>query len=87
MAERIRHHLLTCTENVDVVAGPDSYRDLPRLLAIARCGSMAINVQLSLEETYADIAPVRKDKFSKTAFVFVLLDFTSTILITAIYNT
>lgn len=72
MAERVRHNLLTCTDNVDVVAGPDSYRDLPRLLAIARCGSMAINVQLSLEETYADIVPVRKDKFSKTAFVFVV---------------
>ncbi|KAL4003848.1 CDK5 regulatory subunit-associated protein 1 [Acanthocheilonema viteae] len=72
MAERERHNLLTCTENVDVVAGPDSYRDLPRLLAIARCGSMAINVQLSLEETYADIVPVRKDKFSKTAFVSIM---------------
>ncbi|MCP9257188.1 CDK5 regulatory subunit-associated protein 1 [Dirofilaria immitis] len=72
MAERVRHNLLTCTENVDVVAGPDSYRDLPRLLAIARCGSMAINVQLSLEETYADIVPVRKDKFSKTAFVSIM---------------
>ncbi|VDK70053.1 unnamed protein product [Litomosoides sigmodontis] len=72
MAERVRHNLLTCTDNVDVVAGPDSYRDLPRLLAIARCGSMAINVQLSLEETYADIVPVRKDKFSKTAFVSIM---------------
>ncbi|EJD74780.1 tRNA-I(6)A37 thiotransferase enzyme MiaB, variant [Loa loa] len=72
MAERVRHNLLTYTENVDVVAGPDSYRDLPRLLAIARCGSMAINVQLSLEETYADIVPVRKDKFSKTAFVSIM---------------
>uniref|UniRef100_A0AAF5Q3A6 CDK5RAP1-like protein n=1 Tax=Wuchereria bancrofti TaxID=6293 RepID=A0AAF5Q3A6_WUCBA len=72
MAERVRHNLLTCTENVDVVAGPDSYRDLPRLLAIARCGSMAINVQLSLEETYADVVPVRKDKFSKTAFVSIM---------------
>uniref|UniRef100_A0A8R1TNV9 CDK5RAP1-like protein n=1 Tax=Onchocerca volvulus TaxID=6282 RepID=A0A8R1TNV9_ONCVO len=72
MAERVRHNLLTSTENVDVVAGPDSYRDLPRLLAIARCGSMAINVQLSLEETYADIVPVRKNKFSKTAFVSIM---------------
>ncbi|VIO92437.1 CDK5RAP1-like protein, putative [Brugia malayi] len=72
MAERVRHNLLTCTENVDVVAGPDSYRDLPRLLAIARCGSMAINVQLSVEETYADVVPVRKDKFSKTAYVSIM---------------
>ncbi|VDO40898.1 unnamed protein product, partial [Onchocerca flexuosa] len=72
MAERVRHNLLTCTQNVDVVAGPDSYRDLPRLLAIARCGSMAINVQLSLEETYADIVPVRQNKSSKTAFVSIM---------------
>uniref|UniRef100_A0A915Q707 CDK5RAP1-like protein n=1 Tax=Setaria digitata TaxID=48799 RepID=A0A915Q707_9BILA len=72
MAEHVRHKLLMCTENVDVVAGPDSYRDLPRLLAIARGGSMAINVQLSLEETYADIVPVRTDKFSKTAFVSIM---------------
>ncbi|VDN06380.1 unnamed protein product [Thelazia callipaeda] len=72
MAERVKHNLLACTENVDVVAGPDSYRDLPRLLAVARSGSMAINVQLSLDETYADIAPVRSDKSSRTAFVSIM---------------
>lgn len=49
--------------------GPDSYRDLPRLLAISRAGTSAINVQLSLDETYADVAPVRVDRASKTAFV------------------
>lgn len=75
MAERVRHKLLSCTKNVDVVVGPDSYRDLPRLLAVARRGSMAINVQLSLDETYADIAPVRADQSSKTAFVCVYFDF------------
>ncbi|VDK78145.1 unnamed protein product [Gongylonema pulchrum] len=73
MAERVRHNLLAYTDNVDVVAGPDSYRDLPRLLAVARHGSMAINVQLSLDETYADIPPVRADRSSRTAFVYVPL--------------
>lgn len=72
MAERIQHDLLMCAENVDVVAGPDSYRDLPRLLAVARHGSMAINVQLSLDETYAELAPVRADKSSRTAFVSIM---------------
>lgn len=70
MAERVRHNLMANAENVDVVAGPDAYRDLPRLLAIALHGSKAINVQLSLDETYADIAPVRSNEDSKTAFMY-----------------
>ncbi|KAJ1368978.1 hypothetical protein KIN20_030345, partial [Parelaphostrongylus tenuis] len=49
---------------------PDAYRDLPRLLAVARAGSSAINVQLSVDETYADVRPVRVDKNAKTAFVW-----------------
>uniref|UniRef100_A0A0K0D031 MTTase N-terminal domain-containing protein n=1 Tax=Angiostrongylus cantonensis TaxID=6313 RepID=A0A0K0D031_ANGCA len=69
MAERVRHNLLSKNGLVDVVAGPDAYRDLPRLLAVARAGSNAINVQLSVEETYADVKPVRVDKNAKTAFV------------------
>jgi MiaB/RimO family radical SAM methylthiotransferase len=58
MAERMKHKLL---ENglVNVVAGPDAYRDLPALLSAARGDDRAINVQLSADETYADIAPVR----------------------------
>lgn len=70
MAERIRHELLQ-NYVIDIVAGPDSYRDLPRLLAVAFGGSRAINVQLSLEETYADIAPVRVDPLAKSAYVYI----------------
>ncbi|KAK6030193.1 radical SAM methylthiotransferase, MiaB/RimO family [Ostertagia ostertagi] len=69
MAERVRHGLLSKKGLVDVVAGPDAYRDLPRLIAVARAGSSAINVQLSVEETYADVQPVRVDSNSRTAFV------------------
>ncbi|PIO69700.1 hypothetical protein TELCIR_08466 [Teladorsagia circumcincta] len=69
MAERVRHGLLSKKGLVDVVAGPDAYRDLPRLIAVARAGSSAINVQLSVEETYADVQPVRVDSGSRTAFV------------------
>lgn len=84
MAERLRHDLLKSKGLVDVVAGkliffnrfenisgPDSYRDLPRLLAITRAGVNAINVQLSIDETYADVAPVRVDRAAKSAFVYV----------------
>ena len=55
--------------------GPDSYRDLPRLLAVARGGSSAINVQLSLDETYADVVPVRQDEAARTAYVWVFCFF------------
>ncbi|VDM47931.1 unnamed protein product [Toxocara canis] len=72
MAERVRHRLLTDENAVDIVAGPDSYRDLPRLLAVTRTGHSAINVQLSLEETYADVSPVRVDSAAKSAFVSIM---------------
>uniref|UniRef100_A0A9J2P9J3 CDK5RAP1-like protein n=1 Tax=Ascaris lumbricoides TaxID=6252 RepID=A0A9J2P9J3_ASCLU len=72
MAERVRHKLLQEANAVDVVAGPDSYRDLPRLLAVTRTGRSAINVQLSLEETYADVTPVRLDPMAKSAFVSIM---------------
>lgn len=72
MAERVRHQLLSEIQYVDIVAGPDSYRDLPRLLAVTQYGSQAINVQLSLEETYADIAPVRADISTKSAYVSIM---------------
>ncbi|CAJ0577176.1 unnamed protein product, partial [Mesorhabditis spiculigera] len=72
MAERIGHKLFEKRGLCDVVAGPDSYRDLPRLLAVSRAGNNAINVQLSLEETYAEVAPVRKDENGKTAFVSIM---------------
>ncbi|KJE98133.1 hypothetical protein CAOG_08147 [Capsaspora owczarzaki ATCC 30864] len=72
MAERLKTQLLEKDQLVDVVAGPDSYRDLPRLLSIANQGDQAVNVQLSLDETYADIAPVRMSKDSVTAFVSIM---------------
>uniref|UniRef100_A0A915CIY0 CDK5RAP1-like protein n=1 Tax=Parascaris univalens TaxID=6257 RepID=A0A915CIY0_PARUN len=72
MAERVRHRLLQEADAVDLVAGPDSYRDLPRLLAVTRTGRSAINVQLSVEETYADVAPVRLDPVAKSAFVSIM---------------
>ncbi|VDP34664.1 unnamed protein product [Heligmosomoides polygyrus] len=72
MAERVRHGLLSKKGLVDVVAGPDAYRDLPRLIAVARAGSSAINVQLSVEETYADVQPVRVDRAAKTAYVSIM---------------
>src|SRR5690606_29584341 len=58
---------------VDVVVGPDAYRDLPRLLAeTAETGQAAVNVQLSREETYADVAPVRYDSNGISAFVSIM---------------
>lgn len=55
------------------MAGPDSYKDLPRLLALTQNGQSAVNVLLSLEETYADVVPVRLNEGSITAFVLVLV--------------
>lgn len=72
MAERLRAKLLEEEQLVDVVVGPDAYRDLPRLLAVAESGQAAVNVQLSREETYADVAPVRYDSNGVTAFVSIM---------------
>lgn len=58
MAERLKSELLEREKLLDIVAGPDAYRDLPRLLALASGGQRASNVLLSLEETYADVMPV-----------------------------
>lgn len=69
MAERLKDTAFSQDRDVQVIAGPDSYRDLPRLLAVVKRGGKAMNVQLSLEETYADIAPIRTDVASKNAFV------------------
>lgn len=72
MAERLKTGLLEKEGLVHVVAGPDSYRDLPRLLATPRhTGQAAINVLLSLEETYADITPTRLAGDSVSAFVSI----------------
>ena len=73
MAERLRAKLLDQEKLVDVVAGPDAYRDLPRLLAESReTGQAAVNVLLSREETYADLAPVRYDTNGVSAFVSIM---------------
>ena len=72
MAERLKEQLLSGEHGVDIVAGPDSYRDLPMLVRTAEDGGKGINVELSKEETYAEIAPVRLDKNGVTAFVSIM---------------
>ncbi|WCJ29517.1 tRNA-2-methylthio-N(6)-dimethylallyladenosine synthase [Euphorbia peplus] len=72
MAERLKDKILDADKMVDVVCGPDAYRDLPRLLEEVEYGQKGINTLLSLEETYADISPVRISKNSITAFVSVM---------------
>ena len=73
MAERLREKLLEQEKLVDIVVGPDAYRDLPRLLHEAgESGQAAVNVQLSREETYADLAPVRYDTNGISAFVSIM---------------
>lgn len=69
MAERLKTELLEREKLVDVLAGPDAYRDLPRLLTVADGGLQASNVLLSLEETYADVMPVHHAPQGNTAFV------------------
>lgn len=72
MAERLREKLLEAGQLVDIVAGPDTYRDLPDLIAEADLGHKAVNVLLSKEETYADILPVRMDRNGVTSFVSIM---------------
>ncbi|MCY7350580.1 MAG: tRNA-2-methylthio-N(6)-dimethylallyladenosine synthase [Cytophagaceae bacterium] len=72
MAERLKTKLLEEEMIVDLVAGPDAYRDLPRLVEEAGTGQKAVNVFLSREETYADIAPVRLNSNGVTAFISIM---------------
>ncbi len=72
MAERLREELFERETVVDVVVGPDSYRELPRLVAAAAAGSHGVNVQLSQEETYGDIRPVRLDRNGVSAFISIM---------------
>lgn len=73
MAERLKHVLLEKKNLVDIVCGPDSYRELPKIIeTINTSGGTAMNVFLSLEETYADVTPVRLDKTSKSAYVSIM---------------
>ena len=72
MAERLREKLIDREELVNLVAGPDAYRDLPRLLREAGGGAKAVNVLLSGEETYAEISPVRLDKNGVSAYISIM---------------
>ncbi len=72
MAERLKNHLLEDKKVVDIVVGPDAYRELPVLIRAAEDGQKGINVLLSREETYADISPVRLDKNGVSAFVSIM---------------
>ncbi|KAH7441859.1 hypothetical protein KP509_03G059000 [Ceratopteris richardii] len=72
MAERLKEKLVEANKMVDVVCGPDAYKDLPRLLATLGQGQTAVNTLLSLEETYADVTPVRISKDSVSAFVSIM---------------
>lgn len=71
MAERLKKQLLEEEKLVDIVAGPDSYRDLPSLISEVEGGQKAVNVLLSREETYADISPVRLDNKGISSFVSI----------------
>lgn len=72
MAERLKSKWLEEEKIVDLVAGPDSYRDLPNLLDEVDEGQKAVNVFLSREETYADITPVRLNSNGVTAFISIM---------------
>lgn len=72
MAERLKKKLLDQEKLVDLVVGPDAYRDLPNLIATAEDGDKGINVLLSREETYSNINPVRLGSNGVTAFVTIM---------------
>jgi tRNA-2-methylthio-N6-dimethylallyladenosine synthase len=72
MAERLKTKLLEEEKLVDLVVGPDAYRDLPNLISTAEEGDKGINVFLSREETYADISPLRLDSNGVTAFISIM---------------
>ncbi|MGZ3872149.1 MAG: MiaB/RimO family radical SAM methylthiotransferase [Mucilaginibacter sp.] len=72
MAERLKSKFLEEEKLVDVVVGPDAYRDLPNLIEQVDSGQRAVNVLLSREETYADISPVRLNSNGINAFVSIM---------------
>ncbi len=72
MAERLKTKLLEEEKIVDLVAGPDAYRDLPKLISLVDDGQKAVNTFLSREETYADISPVRLNSNGVTAFISIM---------------
>ena len=72
MAERLKKKFLEEEQLVDMVVGPDAYRDLPNLIAGADDGERGVNVLLSREETYADINPIRLQSNGATAFISIM---------------
>jgi tRNA-2-methylthio-N6-dimethylallyladenosine synthase len=72
MAERLKEKFLQEEKLVDIVVGPDAYRTLPGLIEEAEGGQKAVNVLLSRDETYADIAPIRLNSNGVTAFVSIM---------------
>jgi len=72
MAERLKKTFLDEEKLVDMVIGPDAYRDLPALISNAHDGEKGVNVFLSREETYADISPVRLDESGVLAFISIM---------------
>lgn len=72
MAERTKTALLEQEQLPDLIAGPDSYRHLPRMLEEIAPGRRAVDVLLSADETYADISPVRLDQNGVTAFISIM---------------
>ena len=72
MAERLKETLLKEEDFIDMVVGPDAYRDLPNLISQTSDGRQMANTVLSLEETYAEITPVRLDKNGISAFISIM---------------
>lgn len=72
MAERLKDKLLEEERLVDVVVGPDAYRDLPKLVMAAEDGTKGVNTFLSREETYADISPIRLNSNGVSAFISIM---------------
>jgi tRNA-2-methylthio-N6-dimethylallyladenosine synthase len=72
MAERLKAKFIEEEKLVDLVVGPDAYRTLPNLIEEAETGQKAVNVLLSRDETYADIAPIRLNSNGVTAFVSIM---------------
>jgi tRNA-2-methylthio-N6-dimethylallyladenosine synthase len=72
MAERLKAKFIEEEKLVDIVVGPDAYRSLPGLIEEAETGQKAVNVLLSRDETYADIAPIRLNSNGVTAFVSIM---------------
>lgn len=72
MAERMKEELFMENKSVDIIVGPDSYRDIPKLLNLAESGQKAANVILSEEETYSEITPVRLSSNGVSAFISIM---------------